>query len=383
MQEKELKKNLIVTNDNDYLKFLPFLSNSSEVVNTVNITVEKIENTILFNQMLKDIYNEINFLITNEVKVYPVVNPVYEVSKFYLTILLLKGIDNIAITRIWIKHFKKKISFNINRMLKDCKTEQERIHVFYDIFRLLDLNEHFKLKRITIDKEHVAFGLHMVTYLDLADSLIDEVTTLHNGYVTIPYTETEFLIKLVQNFAEQKVYRLYQKADFDISITRKIKLIVDKIKEDIINSQKVSINVKKHFVKKELLEEQEAIKNAYRSHEIIKELDDNKIKINSFPPCINIILDKIINKKIQLSHNENLLLVSFLNKKNFPLEYIIKIFSKAVNYNPSTTKYQVEFAVKKGMMPMSCQNLVTEGLCYADDICKKYKIKNPLVYRND
>ena len=43
MQEKELKKNLIIT-DEDYLKYLPFIS-SSNLMNQINITVDKIENT--------------------------------------------------------------------------------------------------------------------------------------------------------------------------------------------------------------------------------------------------------------------------------------------------------------------------------------------------
>jgi hypothetical protein len=371
---------LIIT-DEDYLKYLPFLS-SSNVMKQVNITIDKIENTNTFNDILFDIYREINFLITNEIRIFPLENSFYEISKFYLTILLLKGIDNIAITRIWVKYFMKKIEVNMKAILTERKIRERKIDLFLDVFRLLEANEQFKLKRITIEG-NIAFGIHMMKYLDIEDSLMDEVTTLHKGHVIIPTEETEFLIKLIQDFAQKKIFKLYEKAELDLTITKKIKFTTDKIKEDVINSQKVSINTKKHFVPKELLEEQERIQQAEQASIIIKELDDNKINVKNFAPCINVLLDKIYNKKIQLSHNENLLLVSYLNKKNFPLENIIKIFSKAVNYNSSTTKYQVEFAVKKGMMPSSCQNLRTEGLCYADDICKKYKIKNPLVYKND
>jgi DNA primase large subunit len=372
---------LIIT-DEDYLKYLPFLS-SSNVMKQVNITIDKIENTNTFNDILFDIYREINFLITNEIRIFPLENSFYEISKFYLTILLLKGIDNIAITRIWVKYFMKKIEVNMKAILTERKIRERKIDLFLDVFRLLEANEQFKLKRITIEG-NIAFGIHMMKYLDIEDSLMDEVTTLHKGHVIIPTEETEFLIKLIQDFAQKKIFKLYEKAELDLTITKKIKFTTDKIKEDVINSQKVSINTKKHFVPKELLEEQERVKDVERANVIIKEIEENNnINIDSFPPCVVYILDNLMNKKRQLSHYENILLCTYLGKKHFDIEQVKKIFSKAVNYDPQVTRYQVEFLYKKRMMPSSCQNLATEGLCYADDICKKYKIKNPLVYRND
>lgn len=371
---------MIVT-DEDYIKYLPFIS-SYHLMQQLNITIEKIEGGNLFNDMLEDIYLELNKLLTDDTKTYPLENSVYELSKFYITILLLKGIDNIAITRIWIKYFRKKIEYNLRTLLSEYNTKEKRIDIFLGIFRLLEHKDYFKLNRITIGG-NVAFGMHMLKYLDIEDTLLDGVTTLHKGYVIIPTEETDFIIKLIQDFAQKKIYKLYEQAELDVSITRKIKLVIDKIRDDVINSQKVSVNTKKHFIRKELLEEQERVRQAEQANIIIKELDDNKVNINSFPPCVVFILDKLINKKIQLSHYENLLLVSYLNKKSFPIEYIIKIFSKAVNYQKSITDYQVKFAIKKGMMPMSCMNLETEAICkkHLDHTNQCSRIKNPLVFR--
>ena len=384
MQEKELKKNLIIT-DEDYLKYLPFIS-SSNLMKQINITVDKIENTNTFNDIIFDIYNEINTLLTDEIKNFNLTNSLYEVSKFYMTILILKGIDNIAITRIWVKHFMKKISMNMLSILSEYKTKEKRIDIFLDIFRLLEANETYKLKRITVGN-NVAFGMHMLKFLDIRDSLIDEVTTLHKGHVIIPTEDTEFLFKLIQDFAFKKIFRLYEKAELDISITKKLKLVVDKIKEDVINSQKVSINVKKRFVNKELLQEQERVKDVERASQIIKEIEDpiNKklVGIRTFPPCVNFILQKLLVEKIQLSHYENILLCTYLGKKHFDIEQVKKIFSKAVNYDKNTTNYQVTFLYKKKMMPMNCETLDIEGICKKDldktNQCGR--IKNPLSFR--
>lgn len=382
----------MIVSDLEYLRYLPFLSNAGQIVKDLNITIEKIENTNIFNSILQEIYKEVSTLITNDIKTYPLETPTYEVSKFYLSVLLLKGIDNIAITRIWVKHFKKKIYSNIQTLLMECKTEQARIKTILDIFELLELNQYFILRRITIDG-NVAFGLHMMKYLDIEDSLFDEVTTVHNGYVIIPCQETEFIIKLVQDFAVQKFYKLYEKADLDISITRKIKFTTDKIKEDVINSQKVSVNVKKHWIKKELLYEQERVKDVEHANRIVKQLDDlskenlvdyvEGMEIKAFPPCVNVILHKLIIKKKKLSHNENILLCTYLGKKHFDIEQVKKIFSKAVNYDPSVTGYQVTFLYKKKMMCGNCVNLQTEGICKKelDKTNQCGRIKNPLSFR--
>lgn len=375
---------MIVT-DEDYIKYLPFIS-SYHLMQQLNITIEKIEGGNLFNDMLEDIYLELNKLLTDDTKTYPLENSVYELSKFYITILLLKGIDNIAITRIWIKYFRKKIEYNLRILLSEYNTKEKRIDIFLGIFRLLEHKDYFKLNRITIGG-NVAFGMHMLKYLDIEDTLLDGVTTLHKGYVIIPTEETDFIIKLIQDFAQKKIYKLYEQAELDVSITRKIKLVIDKIRDDVINSQKVSVNTKKHFIRKELLEEQERVKDVERANQIIKEIEDPRekelIDVKTFPPCVNFILQKLLIQRKQLSHYENILLCTYLGKKHFDIEQVKKIFSKAVNYNKGTTDYQVSFLYKKRMMPMNCDTLQTEGICKRelDNTNQCSRIKNPLVFR--
>lgn len=377
--------------DEDYLEFIPFLSNSGELVRRIDINIEKIERTNVFDDILENIYDELKTLITtNELKTLMTLNSHYEVTKFYLTILLLKGIDNVAVKRIWIKYFLKKIKRNMKDLLDNCRSEQDRINTFLDIFRLLETNQHYKLKRITIDGE-VAFGMYMMTYLDVFESLFNDTTVLHRGYVIIPCNAIEFLITFIQKFAEKKINTLYERSNFDVTITKKMNLIVSKIREEILESQKVFINVKKHFgINKELLLEKERIKDVENANNIINQLEDlskegkiEGIDIQAFPPCVNVILNKLLIKKEKLSHNENILLCTYLEKKHFDIEQVKKIFSKAVNYDPKTTRYQVEFLYKKGIMPQSCVNLNSEGLCYKDKDQTNQcgHIKNPLVFK--
>jgi DNA primase large subunit len=258
---------------------------------------------------------------------------------------------------------------------------------------LLESNQYFILKRITIEGES-AFGLPMLKYLDVFDTLMTPYpVSLHKGFMIIPYESTIFLTTFIQRFAEQKIYRLYEKAELDVSITRKIKLIVEKIKGEVIKSQKISVNIKKHFIPKELLEEQERVKDVERANRIIDQLENlskeklmehiEGIEIKAFPPCVNVVLDKIINKKGKLSHNENILLCTYLGKKHFDIDQVKKIFSKAVNYDKGTTDYQVTFLYEKKMMPMNCTNLGTEGICKMnlDKTNQCGHIKNPLSFR--
>ena len=84
----------------------------------------------------------------------------------------------------------------------------------------------------------------------------------------------------------------------------------------------------------------------------------------------------------------------FLNALEYPIEYIIDIFSTLPDFNKEITKYQVDFAKKKAYTPHSCETLKTLNLCmaekYKDNLClegyysKKFdaekKIKHPLFY---
>ena len=150
------------TKDLDYLTYFPFLSNSQIVLKELNITLEKIQNTNIFDAILNNVYIELNFLLNpvysdkiNYILKNPITDRFYEVSKFYLTILVLRTINNIALTRLWVKDFLKKIQFYIKEHVnKNSNEDRDKIMFFIDLFRLLETDDHFKPKKITLDDRY-------------------------------------------------------------------------------------------------------------------------------------------------------------------------------------------------------------------------------------
>jgi DNA primase large subunit len=388
------------TKDLEYLKYFPFLSNAQSVIQELNITIEKIETTNVFDHVLYEIFKDLSLLLNPrlaaKIKFYPVPHYTFEVAKFYLTILVLKTLNNIALTRIWVKYFQNRIKAHIDYLLKENRSEISKINLFRTLFRLLESDNYFELKKITLDEGDQTFGLHIMKYLDVAARVENSDgeryqpakllnSTLHKGYVIIGYHETERLSIFIELFAKLKIFSLYSN-DNDVMVeSGKINLTVEKIKDLIKFSETISINIKKHHVaNKELLYEEEKIRDVEKSNIIIKELlEENKLNIDHFPPCVNVLLDKLLSKKIPLSHNENILLCTYLAKKHFIQDHIIKIFSKAVNYDKKTTNYQVSSLVEKDLMPMNCSNLETEGICKKeqDTTAQCDHIKNPLSFK--
>ena len=390
------------TKDLEYLKFFPFLSNSLDVLKQLDINIDKIENTNIYDNVLFRIFKDLTLLLdprlAAKIKYYPVTDYSFEVSQFYLTILVLKTLNNIALTRIWVRYFLNKIKAHIDYLLEENREEKERINLFRTLFRLLELDNHFQLKKITLDEGDQTFGLPITKYLDVAARVENSDgeryqplklinSTLHKGYVIIGYHETERLSSFIEFFAKLKIFSLYSN-DNDIMVdSQKINLLVTRLKDMIKFSETISINIKKHHVannNKELLYEEEKIRDVEKSNIIIKELlEDNKLNIDHFPPCVNVLLDKLLSKKIPLSHNENILLCTYLAKKHFIQDHIVKIFSKAVNYDKKTTDYQVSALIEKDLMPMNCSNLETEGICKKeqDTTAQCDHIKNPLSFK--
>ena len=66
--------------------------------------------------------------------------------------------------------------------------------------------------------------------------------------------------------------------------------------------------------------------------------------------------------RLKNMHIERLFITFFLNALEYPIEYIIDIFSTLPDFNKEITKYQVDFAKKKAYTPHSCETLKTLNL---------------------
>lgn len=389
----------------DYSPFLteyPFLVPATKFLQFLDVSIDRIESTNIFDSILYDIFNELAGLVFGK---KPSENnkrekeTSYEVVRFYLTISVLKILDNLVITKLWIKKYTKDIDRRITNYINNKDINTTRL--FYILFKYMVPNEEFKPNKVVINGSNIGLSWHMITYLDMVENVNSndlEYAKLHlvnqtlvKGHVIIPAENTEDIILLIKWILQKKIFKMYESpVEFDVNNTYKLKKFVDTFIDKVIKDITTSTsNIAKNFIGKEESRKQLELKNQENAKtviDIIKRIKENLVyeHIPDFPPCIEVILEKMLVRKKHLRHTENMLLATYLGKKNFSYEQALFVFSQAVNYNKGVTDAQLKaLMVKKHYMPSSCVTLQSEHLCHADDICTKYKIKNPLVYKNE
>jgi len=85
------------------------------------------------------------------------------------------------------------------------------------------------------------------------------------------------------------------------------------------------------------------------------------------PPCIKAIWEKF-KAHIEVDHNSRLVLLWYLMNKGYSKEEIIEIFKMLPDYDEEITKYQVDYAFRKGYKMPSCKKRKEWGVCVGD--CK-------------
>ncbi|MFX1497257.1 MAG: hypothetical protein ACFFBH_07005 [Promethearchaeota archaeon] len=260
----------------------------------------------------------------------------------------------------------------------------------YNLFYICqDLNinlkylEHERTYRIIYDKNQheelkSRFLIHFIDYLNLSTNLKDDYrrlinNPLENGYI---YIQKEKLARLLQEYVRNKL----------LDVEKDNKKSIEKFKEKMLtvkDFKELYDNILHLWdMKKESFE-----------YSIDLKYQTGKDFLTNFPPCIKEILSKAQDHQ-NLIHIERLFLVFFLHALEYPTEEIIDIFSTLPDFNYEKTKYQVEFAKKKGYVPHSCSTLKSLNLCmaikYKDELCidgftsKKdninKKITHPLFY---
>ncbi|VVB56670.1 Eukaryotic and archaeal DNA primase, large subunit [uncultured archaeon] len=102
-----------------------------------------------------------------------------------------------------------------------------------------------------------------------------------------------------------------------------------------------------------------------------------KIDTKDFPPCINKLITDL-RASINVPHLGRVALAVYLIKAGLPDEQICALFASAPDYNADTTRYQVEYARKKGYSMASCSTMDSWGLCIA--VCR---CGSPVFYREE
>ena len=80
------------------------------------------------------------------------------------------------------------------------------------------------------------------------------------------------------------------------------------------------------------------------------------------PACIKSKLDEL-KRTGELDHEARLLLVWYFHAAGVPAEQVISLFERyARDYNERITRYQVEYAYRKGYSPYSCRSIASMGM---------------------
>ncbi len=101
------------------------------------------------------------------------------------------------------------------------------------------------------------------------------------------------------------------------------------------------------------------------------------VKKHDHPPCIQAII-KSLQRHENVGHYGRWLLAVYLVKKGFSVDEIVQIFSDAPDFSERTTRYQVEFVMKKEYNVPSCDKVALYGYCVSN--CG---VKNPLSWRKE
>lgn len=111
--------------------------------------------------------------------------------------------------------------------------------------------------------------------------------------------------------------------------------------------------------------------------------DLGPLKIASFPPCINHLIQDA-RAGDQMPHQARFVLSTFLVNVGMPTENIVAMFSNTPNFNAKKTRYYVEYSAgKRGSgvkySPPSCKKMDFYGLCRGkDSLCTR--IGHPIRY---
>ncbi|RLG78016.1 MAG: hypothetical protein DRO12_00435 [Thermoprotei archaeon] len=98
-----------------------------------------------------------------------------------------------------------------------------------------------------------------------------------------------------------------------------------------------------------------------------------------FPPCIQQILDRLL-EKTNLSHQERFALATFMINIGVELELLLELFKLAPDFNERIARYQIEHLAglrgsRKKYLPYNCDTMKVMNLCVSE--CG---VRNPLTY---
>lgn len=390
------------------LQYYPFIKSSKEILEKLNITFERIDQSNTYDEILKEAFNDIINSVTNntrkQINEKELINKINnssidrEVAKFYLSLMIVK--TSTILTKYFARYYIKKFEVIVNYYCKQYRDSLKILQVYFLLFSEFDL----KWKVIKTDDLYFA-KIHMNNYLDFAVliesndppqyQLLKLVNCpVSNGYVYF-YSEDYNEFQLMLNkLLEERIRQLVNNINENKIECQKIEKCRDHLSKYMKDKQGLSYvprsggefttTVKVYELSPGDLLKNEDILKTFKEFTNSKNERFLNILQCQLPPCIWVILSQIVNKQKELNHYQNILLASYLATKGFTVEQIQEFYKQTVNYNPQISKYNINYVIDKKLKSMNCSNLDVENLCFkAFDVSKQcgVTIKNPLSYK--
>jgi DNA primase large subunit len=261
------------------------------------------------------------------------------------------------------------LSYPIARMIAVCIQDtyfkrryalSEAVHAYKNLLTestsfLIDISREFNFNVKYYDNTN-KIKIHFIDYLRYAPTRYKEWKMINremkNGYIQISHRD---LTRIIQEALRNRINK-------ELDNKSCSKVIYKSFSSDIKRFQKTVMIHRKH----------------------IETAPVGKLDIEKLPPCIKNIL-KAIQGGENVQHMGRFALVSFLNSLKLNTNDILKIFSRAPDYEEEKTRYQVEHITGKtsstSYTPPGCEKMRTYGICPTeeiDDLCKRKR--HPLSY---
>lgn len=219
----------------------PFLNGSKQVLGELSLTIDRIDESNVFDQVIKDSLHDIIKSFSNKKSITQEIrNDVkYEVAKFYTTLYILRSNPTKLMTRYWIKAY-------MNR-LKGVITEDMSGKSFTFVSKLFD-ELGMPHKFVMIDNYQWMI-IKVNVYLDFAleitrtDPIEYQTLTLinmplHKGRVFIHTGDVETFFCMLVKLCEKKIKALIDTSD-KIIRSKKVDECVDQLQKFLIDSSKL------------------------------------------------------------------------------------------------------------------------------------------------
>lgn len=361
------------------LSKFPFFDGGFILLEHVDMSMQRLDEDVVFDGVITDTTNDIINSFTKN-KITPINkmrdvdgNDEYEVTKFYLTLFMLKSMPSATMYKYWIKTYMVRFEEVLNSLDLDLVdistifTELKMPHKFLKLenqpFLSIKINDYLDFAILIKPNDKRYQHLQMVNL------------AVWKGRVFIPVNEINNFKLIIIKLVENKIHELFDRLKLQFR-SQKIDRLVKELQGYIVKDPSF-VAKPKQLEYGEVTPQMQVLNDKFVS--VIKS-KPGYIEEANYPPCVNRLFNKLL-KKERLGHPENILLASYMCAKGFTKEQMIDIFMLAPNADPKKIDYNLDYVLERKLKPYNCNKADEYKLCYKDETCERLNLTNPMSYR--